>query len=59
MAKIEDFLTASEAAKLLMITPQAIRRALREGRLKGIRRGKIWLIDKKNLAYAIGKNEQQ
>ena len=40
---LDDILTVPEAAAALGLTPEAVRRARREGRLKGIRRNeKEW-----------------
>ena len=43
---IEDYVTVKEAAKLMNVTPQAIRKALKEKRVTGRKVGKIWLIKK-------------
>jgi len=41
---LEEYVTVSEAAAMMGITPQAIRRALKERRIQGKKVGKMWLI---------------
>lgn len=43
------FITTTEAADLKGVTPAAIRRAVAEGRLDGVKSGKFNLIDRRSL----------
>lgn len=48
--KLEDkFYTIQETAELLKVHHTTIRRALKEGRLKGFRIGTKWLIKKEDI----------
>ncbi|MFQ6042181.1 MAG: helix-turn-helix domain-containing protein [Candidatus Poribacteria bacterium] len=40
----ERFLTLNEAANILDVSNQAIRKWLRSGRLKGVKAGRLWRI---------------
>ena len=42
--RLAQYTTVTEVAAKLNVTPQAIRRALKEKRLKGEKLGKLWLI---------------
>lgn len=42
-------ISVNDASKLLKISPQLIRRYLREGRLSGVQIGRTWCIDKSSL----------
>ena len=41
--------TCSEAGLLLRCTPEAIARMAREGKIKGVKRGSVWLFRKDDL----------
>jgi excisionase family DNA binding protein len=41
----DAWIMTDEAARRLRVTPNAVRRMLREGRLRGTRRGTVWLVD--------------
>jgi excisionase family DNA binding protein len=45
----EDLISASEAAKIVRVTPQRIGQLLREGELRGKKVGKQWVIDQKSV----------
>jgi excisionase family DNA binding protein len=51
-----DYLTSREASQELGINPNTIRNWLKHGKLKGLKKGNIWLISKKNLTQFIKKN---
>jgi excisionase family DNA binding protein len=42
-------LSVNEAAKRVGMTPQGIRDALKEGRLKGYQSGRYWLVEEESL----------
>jgi excisionase family DNA binding protein len=44
-----DYLTSREASQELGINPNTIRNWLKHGKLKGLKKGNIWLISKKIL----------
>jgi len=41
----DNWIMVNEAAKRLGVEPPAVRRALREGRLRGRKSGAVWLVD--------------
>jgi excisionase family DNA binding protein len=45
----ERLLTVEEACKVLRITSKTLRRHLKEGRVKGVRIGRVWRIDEEVL----------
>lgn len=46
---LKFYATVQQVAKILNVTPQAIRYALKERRIRGQKFGKIWLIPKKQI----------
>lgn len=46
---VERFLTPEEVADKLVVSPRSVRRWLREGRLKGIKVGRLWRIRERDL----------
>lgn len=42
-------LSVNEAAKRLEISPQGVRHALKEGRLRGYQSGHYWLVEEESL----------
>lgn len=45
----DDLLTTAEAAAIADVQPDAIRRAVRDGRLPAVQRGPLWLIRRSDL----------
>lgn len=48
--RTEQFLTVEEAARLLRLEPSTIRRQLRVGTLRGVKRGHIWRVPESALS---------
>lgn len=46
---MEQLLKPEEVARKLAVSPKSVRQWLREGRLKGVRAGKLWRITKADL----------
>lgn len=46
---IEDFLTIEEAVRLTGYTDQYLRRMANEGRVRAIKRGHFWLLERTSL----------
>lgn len=46
---MERLLTPEEAAERLAVSPKSIRKWLREGKLKGVRAGRLWRIRERDL----------
>ena len=44
VASSSSYLTAGEAADLLRVTPQTLRRALARGDVHGVRVGRVWRV---------------
>lgn len=44
-----DMLTTSEAAAILDVNPSYVRRMLKNERLKGVKHGRDWLIEREDL----------
>ena len=44
MADIINYITVQEAAEIIGMTTSRVRQCLRQGELKGVRKGKVWLI---------------
>ena len=42
MVEFEDYLTTNEAADMLDLTPEGLRRKARLGQLEAVKRGGIW-----------------
>lgn len=59
MANLEDYLTVPAAASLKLVTPQAIRLAIAQGRLVAVKVGRSWLIHKADLALYVPDYAQQ
>jgi excisionase family DNA binding protein len=47
--QLMEFLSTSEAARILRVHPVAIRQMLRGGRLPGVRVGRNWIIPRHSL----------
>ena len=45
----EMLLTVEQAAQRLQLTPYTVRAQLRQGKLRGIRRGRVWRIEESAL----------
>lgn len=53
----ERLLTPEEAAERLVVSPKTIRDWLRQGKLKGVKTGKLWRIRERDLeAFLEGEN---
>jgi len=50
---MKRLLTPDEVAELLAVTPKVIRAWLREGKIPGIRLGRLWRVDPEELEKAI------
>ena len=50
-AEADAWIMTDEAARRLGVKPAAVRRMLREGRLRGVKRGTVWLIDPAALTW--------
>lgn len=46
---MEKLLTPEEAAAILSVSPKSIRAWLRQGKLKGVRAGRLWRIRERDL----------
>ena len=46
---VEKLLTPEEAAERLAVTPRSIRIWLKQGKLKGVRAGRLWRIRERDL----------
>jgi excisionase family DNA binding protein len=46
---MEMLLTVEQAAQRLQLTPYTVRAQLRQGKLRGIRRGRVWRIEESAL----------
>ncbi|MCL6614075.1 MAG: helix-turn-helix domain-containing protein [Firmicutes bacterium] len=46
---MERLLTPQEAAEILAVSPKSIREWLRQGKLKGVRAGRLWRIREHDL----------
>jgi excisionase family DNA binding protein len=56
----ERLLTPEDVADRLQISPKTVRDMLRDGRLKGIKMGKLWRIREADLdAFIRGHSEQE
>ena len=45
----EKLLTPKEVASILAVSPKSVREWLQQGRLKGVRVGRLWRIRKRDL----------
>ena len=53
---IDKFVTVSAAARKIGVTGQALRRAIAEGRMIAVKKGRYWLIPKNEVEkYARGR----
>lgn len=50
MIKSKNYLTSAEAAKKLGFSPEYIRKLILEGKIKGEKLGRNWIIEIKNLS---------
>ena len=48
--RVEQFLTVEQAASRLRLQPSTIRRQLRVGALRGVKRGHIWRVPESALS---------
>jgi len=55
--KVMDIMTVDEVATYLKMSPQVIRRWLRQGKLKGVKIGKEWRIDKADIDALMKKDK--
>lgn len=53
-----EFYTIPEVAKILHVAPEAVRRQIRRGKLRGRKPGKHWLVKKEDLSIFINKDEK-
>lgn len=53
----ERLLTPEEAAKALVVTPRAIREWLRNGKLSGVKVGRLWRVRERDLELFIKPKE--
>lgn len=54
-----ELMTADEVARILRITSGAVRYMLREGQLEGIRIGRRWLIDKREVRRVLDEGKRE
>ncbi|MGE5571881.1 MAG: helix-turn-helix domain-containing protein [Bacteroidota bacterium] len=52
----ERLLTPEEAAQRMVVSPKTVRDWLRQGRLKGVKTGKLWRIRESDLADFVARN---
>ncbi|NLG78994.1 MAG: helix-turn-helix domain-containing protein [Firmicutes bacterium] len=52
----EKLLTPEEAAERMVVSPKTVRDWLRQGKLKGIKTGKLWRIRENDLAEFVARN---
>ncbi len=55
MPDLTEYIETSEAAKELNYHVEHVRRMMREGRLKGIKIGRTWLVQKKSLEEFVAR----
>jgi excisionase family DNA binding protein len=46
---VDRLLTPEEAAEILAVSPKSIRKWLRQGKLKGVKAGRLWRIRERDL----------
>lgn len=54
---VERLLTPEEAAERLAVNPKSVREWLRQGRLKGIKAGRLWRVRERDLEALFGEDE--
>lgn len=54
-----QLMTASEVGRILRITSGAVRYMLREGQVEGIRIGRRWLIDKREVRRLLDEGKRE
>lgn len=59
MPNLSEYLTVPQAASLKLLTGQAIRKAIRDGRLAATKVGTAWLIHAADLALYVPDYTQQ
>ncbi len=52
----EKLLTPEEAAERMVVSPKTVRDWLRQGKLKGVKTGKLWRIRENDLAEFVARN---
>lgn len=58
IAKMQkEFFSPDDLAEKLHITPHAVRKLIREGKIKAIHAGRKWLISRKENLMTYGKEE--
>lgn len=55
MTKTVEFWTVQQTAQFMGISEQAIRKALKDGRLEGKKFGHAWMIEADRIRNAVGK----
>jgi len=58
MTKTIELWTAQHVAKFMGISEQAVRKALKDGRLVGKKFGHAWMIEADTIRNAVGKNHK-
>lgn len=56
MTNVEECLTVTEAAEYLKITPQYVRKLIKEGKLSALQKGKQWLISNNAISEYLRNN---
>ena len=59
MAAIEKLYSPEEAAEALGVNTRTITKWIREGKLTGVKLGKVWRIEEKALKEFINANKSQ
>ena len=54
----EKLLTVDEVAQILRVLPKTVRSLLKEGRLPGIKVGRVWRIPEKALRAYISRTDE-
>ena len=54
-----EFLTVEEVAKTLKVQPAAVREWLKQGTLVGVKLGRIWRIEEKDLEDFVNKAKKR
>ena len=55
---MEELLTVNEAGKLLRLNPETVARYIREGKIPGVKFGRVWRIEKEDLKRFIRERKQ-
>lgn len=56
---MEKYYTPEEAAKIIRVTAAAIREWIRNGKLEGIKTGRLWRIKETKLKKFLSEDQQQ